>query len=115
MSLIEQSAEVPFGGSALFSVEPCISAGETVLKLRGELDLWTQPLLAAALADVNESVACVVLDLSELTFIDASNAGIIRQSQISAAQRGVTLVLRSPNRSVLKVLELTGLFPVATA
>lgn len=84
-------------------------AGETVLTLHGELDAWTQQLFVAALARVDDSVARIVLDLSDVTFIDAGNIGLIHRTRMLTGLRGTDLVLRAPNPHVLRVLELTGL------
>ena len=80
-----------------------------MLKLRGELDVSTQQQFAGALAGVDESVARIVLDLSDLTFIDCANIGLIYQSRILAGLRGTHLELRAPNPHLRRILELTGL------
>ena len=95
--------------SALFSVDVDDLAGETVLTLHGELDFWTQQVFVAALANVHDSVPRIVLDLSDLTFIDAGSLGLIHRSQTLAGLRGTDLALRAPNPKVLRTLELTGL------
>jgi anti-anti-sigma factor len=95
----------------LFAVNVSSVEGETVLKLHGELDISTQQLFVDALAGVDESVARVVLDLSDLTFIDCANVGVIHQTRIVAGLRGTFLELRSPNPKLLRIMELTGLLP----
>lgn len=94
---------------ALFAVDVSAIAGETVLTLHGELDMSTQHLFAAALAGVEESVARIVLDLSDLTFIDCANIGLIHQSRILAGLRGTHVELRDPNPQLQRIFELTGL------
>jgi anti-anti-sigma factor len=103
----DQVLPLPFG------VEIASVEGETVLSLRGELDLWTQPRLMAALAGLDDDVARVVLDLSDLTFIDCSNLRVIHRAQLLAGLRGTEFVLRSPNPEIVRIMELTGLPPVA--
>lgn len=95
----------------LFAVDVSAVEGETVLKLHGELDVSTQQLFVDALAGVDGSVARIVLDLSDLTFIDCSNIGAIHQSRIVAGLRGTFFELRSPNPRLLRIMELTGLLP----
>ena len=97
----------------LFAVDVSSIEGETVLTLCGELDISTQRLLVNALAGVDESVPRIVLDLSNLTFIDCGNIGVIHRTRIVAGLRGTFLELRSPNPQVLRILELTGLLPSA--
>jgi anti-sigma B factor antagonist len=94
---------------ALFTVEVSVIPGETVLTLHGELDISSQQQFAAALAGVGERVARIVLDLSDLTFIDCGNIGLIYQSRILAGLRGTHLELRDPNPHLRRIFELTGL------
>ena len=98
----------------LFTVDVTPIPGETVLALHGELDLSTQHLFASALASVDESVARIVLDFSDLTFIDCGNIGLIHQWRIVAGLRGTYLELRDPNPHMLRIFELTGLTPGAS-
>jgi anti-anti-sigma factor len=84
-------------------------AGETVLTLHGELDISAQQRFAAALTRVDESVARIVLNLSDLTFIDCGNIGLIYQTRILAGLRGTHLELRDANPHLLRVFELAGL------
>jgi anti-anti-sigma factor len=94
---------------ALFAVDVSAIPGETVLTLHGELDLSTQQRFAAALAGVEESVARIVLDLSDLTFIDCGNIRLIYQARILAGLRGTHVELRAPNPQLRRIFELTGL------
>ena len=95
----------------LFDVEVDSLEEETVLALHGELDASTQQIFASALAGVVESATRIVLDLSDLTFMDCGNIGLINRSQIAAAQRGASVELRSPNPRLVRLMELTGLLP----
>jgi len=117
MSLTEQRRETScdLGGSAghscpaLFAVEVSVIPGETVLTLHGELDMWTQQQFAKALAAVDEGAPRIVLDLSDLTFIDCGNIELIDQVRILAGLRGTHVELRDPNPHLLRIFELTGL------
>jgi anti-anti-sigma factor len=88
-------------------VELAANDDETVLTLHGELDLWTQRALVNALAAVDDDAVRVVLDLSDLTFMDASGIGIIHRSRLLAEVNGNEVVLRSPSANILRILELT--------
>ena len=92
----------------LFAVDVKSNEGEAVLTLRGELGP-AQPRFMAALADLGDDLPRVVLDLSELTFIDCANIGIIERVRMLAGLRGTAVVLRSPNADIHRILELTGL------
>ncbi len=97
------------GFPALFDVDARSVEGETTLKLSGELDLCTRPRFVAALADVGQDAARVVIDLSDLTFIDAGSIRLIHRTRVLAEMRGSEFVLRSPNPHLSRILELTGL------
>ena len=94
---------------AQFGVDVDHLAGQTVLTLRGELDLWAHQTFVAALVRIDREVSRIVLDMSELTAIDAGSIGLLVRSQIIAAERGAELVLRSPTPQVRRILELSGL------
>ena len=99
----------------LFYVDVSSLEGETVLTLHGELDLFTQPRFMAALAGIDDGASRVVLDLSDLTFIDCGNIAIIRRAQILAGLRGASFVLRAPNPQLFRIMELTGILPNVSA
>jgi stage II sporulation protein AA (anti-sigma F factor antagonist) len=81
--------------------------GSPELRLIGELDLTTTPILADALSSLPSSPEQPLLfDLSELTFLDSTGLNLlIRTAQSHAG--GVQL--RSPTPNVRRVLELAGL------
>lgn len=93
----------------LFSVEVTSSQHEVVLVLHGELDSWTQPLFATALTSITDGSDEIVLDLADLTFLDAGNIGLIHRARNLARLRGTDLVLRSASPHISRILELTGL------
>jgi anti-sigma B factor antagonist len=103
-----------FPGYQLFAVDVSYNGTEVVLALRGELDFWTKPQFVAALELAQAREVRVVLDLTELSFIDATNIGVIHQALKLASMRGTQLVLRAPSKSVLRILELTGLGPAVS-
>jgi anti-sigma B factor antagonist len=94
-------------------------SGTTVVSARGELDVATVPLLREALAGAQSPArtgltlgAPLVLDLSALTFIDASGLGTLVHVAEQVQTQGGRLVLQRPSAIVLKVLGITGLLPV---
>ncbi len=75
-----------------------------VLRLSGELDLATaEDLLVAFRSGFNDGSE-VILDLSELEFIDSTGIYAFVTIAKEASPRGV--VLRSPRRPVRKVIDL---------
>ncbi len=121
LSLTEQRAEASpspnlasiagLSSPALFAFETHVLAGETVIMLCGELDSWTQRSLVTALAGVPDNATRIVLDMTDLAFIDAGNIGLIHRSRILAGLRGAELVVRSPIPHVEKILRLTDVLP----
>ncbi len=80
-----------------------------VLRLHGELDMATSPLLDRALTTMfNDSTTSVVIDLSCLTFLDSSGISMLLGAGRQAEAAGLDFLVRSPNRPVLKALRLTG-------
>ena len=81
------------------------------LVVRGDLDLDTGPGLRQALADaIRENQGRrIVVDLEGVDFIDSAGLGVLVAGRERARGEDGDLVLVATGRSVLKVLELTGL------
>ena len=83
---------------------------------RGELDVSTTTLLReAVLARLAPPPSRVVLDLSGLTFIDASGIGALLELQRACGSAATVLVLGSMServRNLLRICDLTDQFPV---
>ena len=76
-----------------------------VLRLSGELDLATEEDLLIAFRSGSNDGPEVILDLSELEFIDSTGIRAFVTIAKEASPRGV--VLRSPRRAVRMVINLT--------
>ena len=81
--------------------------GGHVYALRGELDLSSCEDVAAQLVGPPGSV--VIVDLSELTFMDSSGLGAIHTARRRMMEQGGHLFVSRPCSNVQKVLEITGL------
>jgi len=85
----------------------------TTIALGGEWDLAaqhvTRQVIRSALA---RSPECVVLDLSQLTFIDSSAIHIMLNLQRRCAQQNVRLVIAPGGRAVQRPFEILGLTTV---
>jgi anti-anti-sigma factor len=77
-----------------------------VLWLAGELDIAAIDELQAAVDAALDAQGELVLDLSKLTFLDATG---IRAFLIVAGKVGGDVVLRKPTPFVRRVLDLTGI------
>ena len=78
-----------------------------VLRLSGELDLASDESLLTAFRNAPNGASEVILDLSELLFIDSTGIRAFVTIAKEASPRGI--VLRSPRRAVRKVIDLTRL------
>lgn len=79
---------------------------EGVLWLAGEFDLAAIDAFQAAVDAVPDAQAELVLDLSELTFLDSTG---IRAFLVVAGQVSGGLILRRPTQTVRRVLDLVGI------
>ncbi|MFF2548830.1 STAS domain-containing protein [Kitasatospora sp. NPDC058063] len=80
-----------------------------IVRAHGEIDLDAAPSLRRALATALESHQEVVLDLSEVTFMDCAGLGALVRARNQADRCGARLVLRGADRRVVRLLKLTGL------
>lgn len=80
-----------------------------IVRANGEIDLDTAPALHRALAAALGSHREVVLDLSEVTFMDCAGLGALVRARNQADRSGRSLVLRGAGRGVVRLLKLTGL------
>jgi anti-sigma B factor antagonist len=82
----------------------------TVIWLSGEYDLANMTALADELAAaIDLEDADLVVDLTEVQFIDASTFGVLAQAQGLLLQRSRRLTLRNPTRFVRRIIDILGL------
>ncbi|MEA2445437.1 MAG: hypothetical protein QOJ12_2729 [Thermoleophilales bacterium] len=92
-----------------FDVDVDHADDRVVVRPRGELDLASAPDLRAILQQLRDKRASILLDLSELTFMDSSGLRLIWETDAEAKQHGLDLALASGPPEVMRVFELTGL------
>lgn len=90
----------------ILGIESRREPGAAVIRLRGELDLAGAPRLAEAVREQARDGEPVVLDMSEVTFIDSTG---VRTLLDAARAVDVPLALLAPSHRVVRVLELTRL------
>lgn len=82
----------------------------TELVARGEWDLAEQPGVREAIqAALQRSPACVVLDLSQLSFIDSSGIHVVLELHGRCVKQNIHLVIIPAPRAVLRPFEICGL------
>jgi anti-anti-sigma factor len=81
----------------------------TLITLAGEIDLATAPLVQAALAGcVHDGVRTTDVDLTAVTFCDASGINALLMASRLAADAGMTLRLHGPPPAMARIIEMTG-------
>jgi len=85
-----------------------------VVRLVGELDLASADELRECLAALAGRGRDVVVDLAELTFIDAGGLGVLARARVVAEAKRCTITLRRPTPGVARVLAITRLDDVFT-
>ena len=82
-----------------------------VVRVAGEVDLTTAPELRARLAELPDGTGTVVIDMSEVTFLDSTGLSVLVASwkRLSEAgeKGGFRLVVNRP--VIQRVLDVTGL------
>ena len=85
-------------------------ARTATLALAGELDLATAPDLEAMIRSLCGDGACeIVLDLSQVSFLDSSGLRAILAATTLCEEHSCRLVLTRPREPVQRLFELTGL------
>jgi anti-anti-sigma factor len=99
-------------------VDVRVARGQAVVHARGHVDVESAPVLRAALADGQARRhrdglrPPLAVDLSGVTFLDASGLGVLIGGVRRARRLGTDLVLRNPTARTLRVLEMTRLIDV---
>jgi anti-sigma B factor antagonist len=80
-----------------------------VVRLGGELDLYNAPQVRKVLTDAaSDSAARVVVDLSEVEFLDSTALGVLIEARTHLANRRAFL-LAAPGLETRRALEISGL------
>jgi anti-anti-sigma factor len=92
-----------------FDIDASFVGDQTILGLRGEVDVHAAPELGAYLdAMISRGNLHLVLDLAELSFLDASGLSMIAGETIRLKLSGGSLAVRAPSALVAHLLEITG-------
>ena len=93
-----------------FAVDVTSEGGKEIVRLRGDADVYTAPVLERRLNElVDDGAREIVIDLAELTFIDTTGLSVLVGTHRRLRAHDGRIRLRSPSGSVQKVLEITGL------
>lgn len=90
--------------------------GETVVSLRGEIDVYTAPRLRQTLIDLIEKGATrIVVDMAAVDFLDSTGLGVLVGGLKRVKAKEGTLKLVVSQEKILKIFDITGLtkvFPI---
>jgi anti-sigma B factor antagonist len=84
-------------------------AGYVLVTVSGEIDIATAGQLRGQLAGPADGGQRVIVDFSQVSFIDAAGVGVLARAAARAAARGGSLQVAAAGRQVRRVLALTGL------
>jgi anti-sigma B factor antagonist len=97
------------GRSHQFSIDTTASGASAQLAVHGDVDIATAPRLTAALEDLGERYAKVVIDLADVRFMDSAGLTALFLASRSADRAGFELGVTGAHGEVATVLEMTGL------
>ena len=84
--------------------------GIHILELTGEMDLYSSNTLKETVVQLwNDGVTRLVIDLSQLEYVDSSGIGVLLAVYSSSQKRGNRITFAGATGSVMKVIELTKL------
>lgn len=86
-----------------------LGPASAVAKIAGDLDLYSAPEVAEALASLPTGVRHVLADLTELSFVDSAGIATLLAADRRLRGAGGSLTLLVDDLRVLRVLEVTGL------
>lgn len=106
---LNQASYTPFAdaGAGFSCVSFAPEPGVARVTLSGELDIGAAPRLREALLSAVDNAALVILDLSDLTFMDSSGLHTILNAHVRLSQADGQLVLVPGPRAVQRVFEIT--------
>lgn len=113
LTVVRPPADRPAPSLAFLDTDPLGGAdpfAPTVIRLTGEIGVLTAHTLRERLLEsLRFSTSLLVLDLSDVSLVDASGLAVIVGIQRRAKSMGITLALSAPCPYVSKLLRITGL------
>ena len=91
-------------------VDEAVDDSTHVVTLRGEIDAHTAPRLGSRLFGLaGEGAKGVVVDLSQVTFMDSTGIGVLLNALRHLGMRSCQMVLVCPTERVLRPFQISGL------
>lgn len=93
-----------------FSVAQHEVGGFPVVSVNGEIDVYSAPQLKDALTElIGAGRPAVVVDLTEVGFLDSTGLGALVSARTSATDADIRLPVVSDRDRILKLFRITGL------
>lgn len=87
--------------------------GLVLLKLNGEVDVYTAPKLKSRLIDlVDQGKFKIIVDLEEVDFMDSSGLGVLVGGLKRVRSHDGAIALICTQENILKIFRITGLVKV---
>jgi anti-sigma B factor antagonist len=84
--------------------------GYPVVSVSGEVDVYSAPMLREELTQLIDGGAnCVVVDLTDVGFLDSTGLGALVSARTAAGQAGGSLPVVCTHERILKLFTITGL------
>lgn len=101
-------------GADVITLERQLGSATCVAHLSGDVDAVTAPVVREALdTAISEGCRSIVLDLTNVTYLDSSALGLLVWADHRLQPCSGTLLLAGAGRDVARILELSGLIGVA--
>jgi anti-sigma B factor antagonist len=91
-----------------FSTEVNATDEATVIHVRGEIDITTAGRLRDAIEPHMGPKQTIILDFSEVEFMDSSALHVLVQARGQLTKNGGSLILRNPSKAAHRLLTVTG-------
>ncbi|MDR3710142.1 MAG: STAS domain-containing protein [Capsulimonadaceae bacterium] len=89
------------------------SANTRLIRLSGEIDIYTSAQLKQEIAKVlSEGVRFIVLNLSSVEYLDSTGLGLLIGTLKRLREHNGNLVIVSPSVRIVRVFEITGLYKI---
>jgi len=103
------AAKAPDAAGQLEITTRVVRDGTVVVRLAGEVDVAVTDALAEALAQADaDEPRLLIIDLSELGFLDSSGFNVLTKAYKHARSNGRELVLANPHH-IIHALQVSGL------
>jgi len=88
--------------------------GVPIVAVSGEVDVYDAPALRDGLTDLLHEDGSVIVDLTEVGFLDSTGLGALVAARTAAQKCGASLPLVCTHQRILKLFTITGLDGVFT-